>query len=692
MQQLLRFVSVMETAEFAMLGIVAIVGWRRRGGETRGWLAATFGVLGLVLVIGSLIPSRSTLPSMWILKPALGLIVVFPYLLYRFMRSLGRTPRWLDAAAVGVTATFLGITVAMPRFPARGAHPSLAFRGYILLFIVQWVLLVGAVALRLWRAGKGRPRVARRRMRMLALGAGALVIVAVGGASHSTVTPRGAALSVVLDLIAIASGPLFLAGFAPPQALMRLWRREEDAALKAAIAELVVASDSAQLLSGLLPHVAHIVGAQSVALYDLDGRLLGSHGDFPADAPVAGTSDAGEPLERVELHIPAGTLVLLASRYTPYFGRDELELLRSLGVMASQALDRCRLLERERRTLEALEEAQRIAHLGSWRWVLGSNHIEWSPELYRIHNLDPATFTPSVGVLEQVCHPEDRAARSAAIQQAIQSGTTFATEYRIIWDTGEIRSLSGLGKVLRDHDGQPTEMIGTVQDVTEQRRLEALRTQFIANAAHELRTPLTTLAGMAMLLGSHRNELPEDTANQAFEALGRQGERARTLINNMLDLSQLESKRVPIRIEEVSLADVVSRAQEVCSRPEGTDVEIAVSGCLKALADPARLEQVVTNLLSNAYRYGGGHVRIEGSQSGGRILLAVADDGPGVPPELVETMFEPFTRGGEVTGTVGSGLGLAISRRIVEACAGRMTYQVQAPHGSRFVVELNAAA
>jgi hypothetical protein len=157
MQQLLRFVSVMETAEFAMLGIVAIAGWRRRGGETRGWLAATFGVLGLVPVISSLIPSKSALPSMWIVKPALGLIVVFPYLLYRFMRSLGRTPRWLDAAAVGVTGALLAITVVMSRFPARGAQPHLAFRGYTLLFIVQWVLLMGAVALRLWRAGHGWP-------------------------------------------------------------------------------------------------------------------------------------------------------------------------------------------------------------------------------------------------------------------------------------------------------------------------------------------------------------------------------------------------------------------------------------------------------------------------------------------------------------------------------------------------------
>jgi signal transduction histidine kinase len=437
------------------------------------------------------------------------------------------------------------------------------------------------------------------------------------------------------------------------------------------------------------------VGAQAVALYDADGRLLGVHGTPPGDpAPgeISGWKDRPPSAERVELDFPNGTLIVCANAYTPYFGRDELELLRSLGVMTSQALERCRLLDRERTTLEALEEAQRIARLGSWHWVLATNRIEWSNELYRIHQVDPATFTPSIEALEDMCHPDDREARGAAIRRAADAGTTFGVEYRIIHHDGQVRSLSGLGKIIRNERGEPVEMIGTVQDVTEQRRLEDLRTEFIANAAHELRTPLTTLAGMAMLLASHRHDLPEDTAEQAFEALGRQGERARVLINNMLDLSQLEARRFPIHMEEVTLAEVVAHAQEVVAQPDGKDVAVDVAECVRAFADPARLEQVVTNLLSNAYRYGGSHIRIEASRTGSRVLLAVTDDGPGVSGDLIDTMFDPFTRGADVTGKVGSGLGLAISRRLVEAFEGSMTYEGRQPHGSRFVVELKAAA
>ncbi|HLI55792.1 MAG TPA: ATP-binding protein, partial [Actinomycetota bacterium] len=341
---------------------------------------------------------------------------------------------------------------------------------------------------------------------------------------------------------------------------------------------------------------------------------------------------------------------------------------------------------------EALEEAQRIAHIGSWRWEVATGEIDWSTEMFRIHQLDPATFHPNAESLDALCHPDDRPARAEAIRQAAVGGGTFDVEYRIVLPDGTLRSLHGLGTAVAGPSGAPVELIGTVQDVTERRKLEAARSEFIANAAHELRTPLTTLAGMAMLLASHRRELPEPVADEAFDALGRQGERARVLINNMLDLSQLDAQRISIRLEVVPLAGVVARARELVVQPEGTAVEVSIANCLSALADPARLEQVLTNLLANAYRYGGPHVRIEAAECEGCVRLAVSDDGPGVPADLVATLFEPFTRGASVTGTVGSGLGLAISRRLVEAFQGRMTYEDQPPHGSRFVVELKAAA
>jgi signal transduction histidine kinase len=696
MDEILRVLSLCEAAEFSALGLLAILQWRRRGGASRGWLAGTFGSLGLVLIIGQFFAAGSPTPSAWVVKPVLALIVVFPYLLYRFMRSMGGSPRSLNAMAAGVTGALLAVTILLPRF-ADPSQPRPAYlQAYGLMFVVQWLLLAGAVAVRLWRAGKGQPTLARRRMRTLSLGSATLVIVAVVSASNNGHTSKATVTALVLAALSVASGPLFLAGFAPPQVLIRMWRRREEADLQAAVAELMGATDAAEVLRGLLPRVASIVGAQSAAVFDAEGQLLGSHGDPPADGPEVADGPRhrrGEGMDqRVELALPTGKLIVWASPYTPYFGRYELELLQSLSVMASMALERCEMFLRERTTLEALEEAQRIAQLGSWRWRMATNQIEWSNELYRIHGVNPSTFQPSVEGLQTFCHPDDREARMATIQDAVAAGAAFDVEYRIVLADGQVRSLQGLGKLRRDSRGAPVEMIGTVQDVTERRRLETLRTEFIANAAHELRTPLTTITGMAMVLAGHRSELDEAVADEAFEALGRQGERARVLINNMLDLSQLEANRIPIHLEEVELAEIVTRARETVSPPEGTTVEIDISERLCALADSARLEQVVTNLLSNAYRYGGRHVRVEASRSSGRVLLTVIDDGPGVPHELVSSIFEPFTRGRGVSGTIGSGLGLAISRRLVDAFQGRMTYEHGVPHGSRFVVELRAAA
>ena len=687
MNQLLRVLSGAEALEFGALGLVALDRWRRRGGATRAWLAATFSVLGLFTIGGDLLSSASTRPDDVVIKAFLVLIIAFPYLLYRFMRSMDRPPRLFDWAAAVMTGGLLVVTAALPQFPAAGQQQPAYLTAYGLLFVVQWLMLGGVVTLRLWRAGQGQPTLARRRMRMLSLGSAVLMTVAVIEAAGGGRLSHWSAVPLTLNVIITASGPLFLFGFAPPQVLIRSWRRRVEEEMQVPLAQIMVATGADQVLDGLLPHVAGMVGAQAAAIYDPAGALLGAHGTPPSPDAASGRRSG-----RVEFAFANATLVVWASPYTPYFGRDVLELLRSLGQLASLALERCRLLRQERTAREALEEAQRIAHLGSWRWEVATGVIDWSTEMFQIHGLDPATFHPTVESLEALCCPDDRQARNEAIRQALAVGGTFEVEYRIVAPDGTLRSLHGLGTVVTGLDGGTSELIGTVQDVTEQRKLEAARSEFIANAAHELRTPLTTIAGMAMLLASHRRELPETVADEAFDALGRQGERARVLINNMLDLSQLDARRIAIHLEVVPLADVVTRARELVLQPEGTAVEVSIANCLSALADPARLEQVLTNLLANAYRYGGPHVRIEAAECEGCVQLAVSDDGPGVPADLVATLFEPFTRGASVAGTVGSGLGLAISRRLVEAFQGRMSYEDQCPHGSRFVVELKRVA
>jgi signal transduction histidine kinase len=224
------------------------------------------------------------------------------------------------------------------------------------------------------------------------------------------------------------------------------------------------------------------------------------------------------------------------------------------------------------------------------------------------------------------------------------------------------------------------------------RRLDQMKTEFVASAAHELRTPLTTIAGFAITLSEYGARLTPDRFDEALQAMRRQGARAKALIDNLLDLSQLENGSLQVQVVRVPLRSVIQTASETAPPPPGVEIDIAIDESDAALADRARLEQVVTNLLTNAYRYGGPHISFRVKHDDDSVILMVADDGEGVPDEIVPQLFQPFGRGPNAVKLPGSGLGLAISRRLVEAFGGTMWYEPADPHGSRFYVSLRRAA
>jgi signal transduction histidine kinase len=213
-------------------------------------------------------------------------------------------------------------------------------------------------------------------------------------------------------------------------------------------------------------------------------------------------------------------------------------------------------------------------------------------------------------------------------------------------------------------------------------RLEHLRDDFIRNAAHELRTPLTTLAGLGETLALHFDILARADIDDAFAAMARQGDRARVLISNLLDLSQIEDRRSVFNIVDVAIATLVARVLEAAPPPDGTTVSVVAARDLTARADPSRLEQVVSNLLVNAYRYGGREVRVDALSEEGRMVLSVSDNGSGVEPELVDKLFEPFTRGSQANVVRGSGIGLALCRSIVQGMSGEIWYDPRLRGGS----------
>jgi PAS domain S-box-containing protein len=236
-------------------------------------------------------------------------------------------------------------------------------------------------------------------------------------------------------------------------------------------------------------------------------------------------------------------------------------------------------------------------------------------------------------------------------------------------------------------------LAAAIRDVTERQRLEQARDEFIRNAAHELRTPLATIAALGATLATHFDALEEEQLEDALAALRRQSQRASTLVANLLDLSQLDGGRTTIELESVPLAAAVQRSLDSAPPPQGADVFHDVAPDLRVIADISRLEQVITNLLTNAYRYGGPTIHIEAAtapaEGEASVLLVVSDDGPGVPESLRSDLFEPFTRGSGANDVGGSGIGLALSRRLVETFGGDLDHDAGAP-GARFLCRLRA--
>jgi PAS domain S-box-containing protein len=363
------------------------------------------------------------------------------------------------------------------------------------------------------------------------------------------------------------------------------------------------------------------------------------------------------------------------------------ELSRANRELELQMREREQAEEELRRTGALLSQAQQIAHIGSWEWDIGRDTVTWSDELFRIFGLHPREFEGTYDAFLRLVHPHDRGRVDADVERAVRERTSFEFHHRIVRPDGEERVVSARGEVITDPSGTSIRLVGTGQDITEQRRAEETLRRFIANASHELRTPLTTVAGYAETLATRGRDLSPGVFDEFLHTLGREGERARHLIDSLLDLSRAE-QRGARGVEAVALAELARRAIEAAPPPDPALVDVRIPAAATGLADPESLERVLINLLTNAYKYGGPQVWI--AQRDGGSGIVVADDGPGVHQETIPQLFEPFSRGPGAPG-MGSGLGLAIARTLMESFGGQIHYEAGAPNGARFVLMLPSA-
>jgi signal transduction histidine kinase len=351
LKEILGYVSA---AAFTVVGLVSLLQWRHRRDRPAFWAAGCFATIAVVLIASLVLPDDPQNDVDVVLQRLLIVVVLlFPYFLYRFAAAFDPLPVWVDRAVAGATLVLMAWTLVLPDIPAPGESRSGFFESYLVAALAVWTVIALFVAARLWRAGRGQPGVARHRMRMLSFAALAMTSALLIAGSNPE---GGSTLELATSVLIVFSALAFMLGVSPPDVVRTLWRRAENEETREAISHLMKATTPEEVTADVLPAMARVVGARAIYFVDDEGMPMGSHG-----APLAllDTLDEDDPaVLRVEL--PEGSLIISMSRYAPFFGDEEIAVLRTLGNLASLALDRSRLFVREREARLALERADEM--------------------------------------------------------------------------------------------------------------------------------------------------------------------------------------------------------------------------------------------------------------------------------------------------------------------------------------------
>lgn len=218
------------------------------------------------------------------------------------------------------------------------------------------------------------------------------------------------------------------------------------------------------------------------------------------------------------------------------------------------------------------------------------------------------------------------------------------------------------------------------------------REEMMAAVSHDMQTPLAAILGLADLLDESHDDLATPERSEIYETLARQAHNLHLQVQRFLDYSILEADRdLIVHHRSVDVEAVIERVVSLFQHQREIIVGVS-SGLPHAAGDPERLEQVLSNLVSNAIKYSDDPVRVVARRQAGRIVVDVVDEGRGMDDETLTNMFRKFQRGANVQGTPGTGLGLYVSRALVQAQGGTLTVSSSPGIGSRFRISLPRAS
>ena len=332
-------------------------------------------------------------------------------------------------------------------------------------------------------------------------------------------------------------------------------------------------------------------------------------------------------------------------------------------------------------TAADLNEAQRVAQIGSWSWDPETDIVRWSDELYRIHRRDPKLPPPSYRTeYPRLYTAESMDRLRAAVDKLQTDGTPFALELEPILPDGSTRWISVRGEAVYDASKRLIEVRGTSQDITNLKELERAKEEWTSVIAHDLRQPIGVIKMSAELLPDlHAGTMGEEEATITARIRSASKSLAR-MVDDLLDVSRLEANRLTLERMWMDPGTLVREGVERASHLTSTcTVKLSQSGgAVQVFVDPARFDQVLGNLLSNAAKYNekNGVIWVHVDQRKDEGEVSVTNQGEGIPPDEAAHVFTRFGRSKTTrrSGIPGLGLGLYIAKGIVEAHGGRIWF------------------
>jgi PAS domain S-box-containing protein len=340
----------------------------------------------------------------------------------------------------------------------------------------------------------------------------------------------------------------------------------------------------------------------------------------------------------------------------------------------------------------------------------GSQHFPYASEaIQRLYGVTPAQAHESAEAVFSRIHPDDRVTWQRALYETERQGSDLQLIYRVSSPTGEIRwheAQATLHRLANDvmlwH--------GHIADITQRQDMEAAdaerlttqrihhaRSQLLSRISHELRTPLNGILGFAQLLSNDPVEPLSPGQNRHMEVIRASSRHLLQLINQLLEVTNLESGQLPVELQAIDLPAQLQQAQRLMqAQADAAGVLLLPVKCapeLTVMANELRLQQVLANLLANALKCSpiGSSVQISAELQDQTLCIAVTDTGPGLSEEQQAELFQPFNRlNAEHTATEDNGLGLVIAKHLLILMGGDLSVQSGLGKGSMFLISLPA--